>query len=213
MAKDNSDGAGGGAGIRASYLPQRHMREMQHVRRGRTQSGEPTSEGGSSALLVIDMQNYTCHKDGALFTNQSGRNFEYFWERLETVTLPKLQMLLGKCRSEGVECIYTVIECLTRDCRDNSADYRVSGLQVPKGCWDARVLKVIEPHDDEIVIPKTSCNVFVSTNIDFVLRCLGVKHLIVSGTMNLLSVCLSLSLSFLSLLSLLSLLWCNDSLV
>ena len=80
-----------------------------------------------------------------------------------------------------MEVIYTVIECLTRDCRDNSADYEVSGLVVPKGCWDAQVLQEVAPSHDDIVISKTSCNVFVSTNIDYVLRCLGVNHLVVTG--------------------------------
>jgi ureidoacrylate peracid hydrolase len=52
---------------------------------------------------------------------------------------------------------------------------------VPKGSWDARVIDEIAPAEDEIVIPKTSSSVFISTNIDYVLRNLGVRSLIIAG--------------------------------
>ena len=37
------------------------------------------------------------------------------------------------------------------------------------------------PIEDDIVLPKTSSSVFVSTHIDYILRNLGVKQIIVSG--------------------------------
>jgi ureidoacrylate peracid hydrolase len=52
---------------------------------------------------------------------------------------------------------------------------------VPKGSWDARVIEAIAPAEDEIVIPKTSSSPFLSTNIDYVLRNLGVRSLIIAG--------------------------------
>jgi ureidoacrylate peracid hydrolase len=52
---------------------------------------------------------------------------------------------------------------------------------VPKGSWDAKVLDAIAPADDEIVLPKTSSSVFISTNIDYVLRNLGVRQLALAG--------------------------------
>jgi ureidoacrylate peracid hydrolase len=39
----------------------------------------------------------------------------------------------------------------------------------------------LAPTDDEIVFPKTSSSVFISTNIDYVLRNLGTKYLIIAG--------------------------------
>jgi ureidoacrylate peracid hydrolase len=52
---------------------------------------------------------------------------------------------------------------------------------VPKGSWDAKVLEAIAPEGDEIVLPKTSSSVFISTNIDYVLRNLGVRQLVIAG--------------------------------
>jgi ureidoacrylate peracid hydrolase len=72
---------------------------------------------------------------------------------------------------------------MTWDGRDRSLDYRISGIDVPRGSWDAQVLDDIEPMEDEMIFRKTSSNVFVSTNIDYVLRNLGVRSLIVAGIM------------------------------
>ena len=52
---------------------------------------------------------------------------------------------------------------------------------MPKNSPDARVLDAIKPLDDEIVFPKTSSSVFISTNIHYILGNLGVDFLIISG--------------------------------
>jgi ureidoacrylate peracid hydrolase len=72
---------------------------------------------------------------------------------------------------------------MTRDGRDRSLDYKISGIDVPRGSWDAQVLAEISPADDEMVFRKTSSSVFISTNIDYVLRNLGVRSLIIAGMM------------------------------
>ena len=54
---------------------------------------------------------------------------------------------------------------------------------MPRGSSDAQVLAEIAPAEDEMVFRKTSSSVFVSTNIDFVLRNLEVRSLIVAGLM------------------------------
>jgi ureidoacrylate peracid hydrolase len=77
--------------------------------------------------------------------------------------------------------MYTVIESLTQDGRDRSLDYRITGFHVPRGSWDARVLDEVAPAEDEIVLPKSSSNVFVSTNIDYLLRNMAKRQLIVAG--------------------------------
>ena len=39
----------------------------------------------------------------------------------------------------------------------------------------------IAPINDEIVLPKSSSSVFISTHIDYILRNLGVKQIVLSG--------------------------------
>ena len=72
---------------------------------------------------------------------------------------------------------------MTRDGRDRSLDYKISGIDVPRDSWDAQILDEIAPGPDEMVFRKTSSSVFISTNIDYVLRNLGVRSLIVAGMM------------------------------
>ncbi len=92
-----------------------------------------------------------------------------------------MQKLQSACRDSGVEVMYTTIESLTKDGRDRSLDYKITGFNVAKGSWDGKVLDAIAPGDDEIVLSKTSSSVFISTHIDYILRNLGVRQLVISG--------------------------------
>ena len=138
-----------------------------------------------SALLFIDVQNFSAHRQGAEFDGLSAAEIDekygYYFAQLETVALPNMRRLQAACRAAGIEVMYTVIESLTRDGRDRSLDYKITGFHVPKGSWDAKVLDAIVPQADEIVLPKTSSSVFISTNIDYVLRNLGVRQLVIAG--------------------------------
>lgn len=138
-----------------------------------------------TALLFIDVQNYSAHRKGGAFADTEDGEMEerygWFFGELEERVLPNMKTLLDACRSAGVEVIYTVIESLTLDGRDNSLDYKISGFNVPRGSWDGKVLDAIAPEGDEIVLPKTSSSVFISTNLDYILRNLGVKQLVLSG--------------------------------
>jgi ureidoacrylate peracid hydrolase len=142
-------------------------------------------EPDRAALLIVDVQNFNARRDGGEFKDLSAEEIEarygWFFQKIEAETLPNMQRLIAACRRAGIEVMYTVIESLTRDGRDRSLDYRITGFNVPRGSWDAQVLDVVAPADDEIVLPKTSSNVFISTNIDYVLRNLARRQLIVAG--------------------------------
>ena len=73
------------------------------------------------------------------------------------------------------ERIFTVIEALTADARDRSLDYKISGLRVGKGAWEGQVIEALKPLPDEIVLPKGSSSVFVSTNITYAFRSAQIK--------------------------------------
>jgi ureidoacrylate peracid hydrolase len=148
-------------------------------------SREVEIDPGHAALLIVDMQNYTARRDGGEYRDLSEQEIEerfgFFFRMLDDTALPNLRRLLTVCRRGRIEVLYTIIESLTEDGRDRSLDYKISGLHVPKGSWDARVIEAIAPAEDEIVIPKTSSSPFLSTNIDYVLRNLGVRSLIIAG--------------------------------
>lgn len=63
---------------------------------------------------------------------------DYWWKRMDE-TSPKWTQLRDVCREAGVEVMYTVIQSLTADGRDQSLDYKISGFHVPPGSFDAEV--------------------------------------------------------------------------
>jgi len=138
-----------------------------------------------AALLFIDVQNFCARRDGGEFKDIPAPQFEedygWFFDKFESETLPNMQRLQGATRKAGIEVMYTTIESLTLDGRDRSLDYKITGFNVPKGSWDGKVLDAIAPGKDEMIFPKSSSSVFVSTHIDYVLRNLGVKQLALSG--------------------------------
>ena len=138
-----------------------------------------------SALLFIDVQNFSAHRDGGEFKDIPADELEkthgWFFDKFQSQTLPNMQALQATCRKAGVEVMYTTIESLTKDGRDRSLDYKITGFHVPKGSWDGKVLDAIAPDEDEIVLPKTSSSVFISTHIEYLLRNLGVSQLVLSG--------------------------------
>jgi ureidoacrylate peracid hydrolase len=138
-------------------------------------SREMPIDAAHAALLVIDVQNYCV-------TGKSGTT-EYFRQSLRDIVLPNIQRLQLACRQFGIQVLYSVIENMTRDGRDRSLDYKISGIDVPRDSWEAQVVDEIVPGEDEMVFRKTSSSVFISTNIDYVLRNLGVRSLIVVGLM------------------------------
>ncbi len=130
-----------------------------------------------AALLVIDLQKgeYNAEKVAAEPEDV------YLWERIAQTVVPNGQRLLAACRGAGVEVIYTVIECLTLDGRDRGLDYKISGIFAAKGSREAEVIDELAPLENEILIPKTSSSVFNSTNVEYVMRAMGIEYVLVMG--------------------------------
>ena len=90
-----------------------------------------------------------------------------------------MQAIQTGCRQAGIEVMYTSIESLTLDGRDQSLDYKITRFHVTKGSWDGQVIDQIAPRGNEVILTKTSYPVFISTNIDYLLRNLGFKQLVI----------------------------------
>jgi ureidoacrylate peracid hydrolase len=138
-----------------------------------------------TAILFVDVQNYNCLEDGGEYAHLSAaeknERYGYFFRTLKQSALPNMVLLQQACRKARIEVTYTIVESLTADGRDRSLDYKITGFNVPKGSADARVVRQLAPGADEILFPKTSSSVFISTNIDYVLRNLGTRYLIIAG--------------------------------
>ncbi|MDP9138020.1 MAG: cysteine hydrolase [Pseudomonadota bacterium] len=136
-------------------------------------------------VLFIDVQNFAAKRTGAEFKHLSAEELEakygWFFAELEGRVIPNMRRLQQAARTAGVEILYTTIESLTLDGRDRSLDYKISGFNVAKGSWDGKVIDEIAPEGDEIWLPKSSSSVFISTNIDYLLRNLGIRQVVIAG--------------------------------
>jgi ureidoacrylate peracid hydrolase len=130
-----------------------------------------------AALLVIDLQKGEYNAEKVAAEPEDA----YLWERIAQTVVPNGQRLLAACREAGVEVIHTVIECLTLDGRDRGLDYKISGIFAAKGSREAEVIDELAPLENEILIPKTSSSVFNSTNVEYVLRAMGIEYVLVMG--------------------------------
>jgi len=129
-------------------------------------------ERGATALLLVDMQRIWVEPGGA---------HDDYHRHLAGTVVPNQQRLLESARRAGVEVLHTLIRSLTRDGRDRSLDHKLSAIHVAPDDPAGDIIDPLAPRGDEIMLPKTSSGVFNSTNIDFVLRNLGVKFLVVAG--------------------------------
>lgn len=146
---------------------------------------EPQFRSGDTALLVIDMQYGGAHPDYGTLKRMRERGdgdiLTYYINRLQHAVIPNIQRLLHACRSVGIEVIHTRIESLTPDGRDRSLEHKRLGIHNPPGSKEGQFLDAVAPVEGEIAITKTCGGVFNGTNIEYVLRNLGVVNLIVVG--------------------------------
>jgi len=145
---------------------------------------DPELTPSEAALLVIDMQYLDAHPDYGMVAALNARGqqdvYDYYTARLRTI-VPNIQRLQAAFRGARMEVLYAVIEALTQDGRDRGAGHKRSGLFARPGSKEGQVLEELAPGPDEMVFKKTCGSVFTGTNIDFVLRNLGIRTLVLCG--------------------------------
>ena len=137
---------------------------------------------GETALLLVDMQRIWL--EPGLDPSHPERGPEhYFYRETSSRTIPHQTRLLAAARANGVEVIHTIIQSLTSDGRDRSLDHKLTPIHVGPHQPEGLPVAALAPAADEIMLPKTSSGVFNSTNIDYILKNLGVRYLVVAGIM------------------------------
>lgn len=132
----------------------------------------------NSAVVVIDMQNAFVHPNSDCRSSVSDK--AYVESAVKRATF-NIASIICAARRAGIEVMYTVVEALTKDGREISLDYKISGLQVSRNSWGARVIDQLKPNDDDIVLAKGASSVFTSTNITYLLRNLGIQQVLLVG--------------------------------
>jgi len=143
-------------------------------------------EAHVTALLVIDVQYLDAAPGHGVFADAevSGVSLQaqaYYFDTLRQTVLPNIVRLQEVFRRHRLEVIHTRIMSLTPDGRDRSSGHKRLGLHAAPGSLEAEFLPEVAPVPGEIVISKTASGVFTSTNIEYVLRNLGIRALYVAG--------------------------------
>jgi ureidoacrylate peracid hydrolase len=139
----------------------------------------------NTALLVVDMQYFDAHPDWG-----EGRTakelgvegcFDPYFAQIDDI-IPRIQRLLALFRDKEMEVIHLRVAEWTKDSRDVGWKQLVRGLIVPSDSREADPLDELAPIDDELVVSKSSSGVFPVTNLDRLLRNMGITTLIMTGT-------------------------------
>jgi len=114
-----------------------------------TLSREIAIEPKQTALLFIDMQNFAVKRNGGEYKDMPEAEFQakcgWYFQQLATKVIPNQQRLQAAARKAEIEVMYTTIESLTKDGRDRSLDYKITGFHVPKDSWDGKVIDELKP--------------------------------------------------------------------
>ena len=111
-------------------------------------------------------------------------------ERLRSIRDESLNSVT--CNDTPCEVIFTYLESLTTNNRDISLDYKLPGPLLSNTLPNVQtratfnnVEKSLRPNvtcgKGNVLIPKTSCSVFTSTNINYVLKNLNIEQLVICG--------------------------------
>lgn len=138
------------------------------------------------ALMVIDMQYLDAAEGYGVFADAERSGVpveaqEYYFKRLHHVVLPNIRRLQDTFRDLKLEVIHTRIQSLTKDGRDRSVGHQRLGLHAAPGSKEAEFLPEVAPKGDELVINKTASGVFNCTNMEYILRNMGIDSLYVCG--------------------------------
>jgi ureidoacrylate peracid hydrolase len=140
----------------------------------------------ATALLIIDVQRYLSYPDQ-----------EYYSQDSFPRAVKNIDRLIKRFRSirdtseRGCEIIFTHLQSSTKDRRDISIDYKLSGeilANIPRAGDDDGSIFWEDCRPDretgkgDIIVPKTSCSVFQSTNLHYLLSNLGeIEQLVITG--------------------------------
>jgi nicotinamidase-related amidase len=147
-----------------------------------------------TALLVVDVQYSDASADQGFnlaFDRIEPGSMDYFNERMDAVVLPTIQTLLAAFRERDMPVVYLMLGSAYRDLRDVPRRHRewIRAIEKAGGVEDifwmgnpaSAVMEEIAPLPDETIVTKTTWGAFSSSNIDTVLRELGVANLVITG--------------------------------
>ena len=153
-----------------------------------------TIDAEKSALIVVDVQRFFARPEYpfAQFFEKMvpGVTTDYF-QRVNATVVPGIQRLLACFRVRKLPIIYFAVGCHAPDGRDlpqwmrefDEVSLTLNGQRIhpPVGDPSGAIEDRVAPLPGEVVLTKSSSGPGASTNLEQVLRNLGVRSLVVCG--------------------------------
>jgi len=143
---------------------------------------------GSAAVVVVDLINWQAHRDGGSIASvrEAGQLAEadYLVQRCETLVAPTLKRVLSAARAAGVKVVHARLASRSEDFSDVVPAFRayLRAGQAADGSWSSQIIDgLYEPTDVSIV--KSASGAFNSSDLDQVLRNLGVRTVVYAGVL------------------------------
>lgn len=157
----------------SELMPGERDRVIQIYRRFHTDAKKFELKITEAAIIVIDMQNHFVDPKGGSWCPQALRQ------------IPSIKKLLSGCRKLEIPIIFTQTH-FGDDCVNifpKRAEMIRKERQLYEGTWSADIYPELKPLDnDRILKTKHTPDSFVGTDLDFILRDMGIRTLIICGT-------------------------------
>ena len=146
---------------------------------------QPTK--ANTALLLVDVQQLATPEHLAAQAVQAGLDQHAVNDALADyaqrfyAAVANCERLLAAARTAAVPCIHVKIEALSGNARDTGPAHRRLGWCYPPGSPETAFLTQTAPQPGEVVITKTVSGAFTATNLDSVLRHMGIEWLVIAG--------------------------------
>ena len=135
-------------------------------------------QASKTALIVVDVQNDFCHKDG-VFSKYRKVDLEHVEQ-----SVVNLSALIERCRQIKVSVIF--VRAIHSPWTDSSSwltRMRGSGgkMQICRqGSWGSEFYKVA-PEEGECIVTKHRYSAFFGTDLDLILKSRGIDHILLTG--------------------------------
>lgn len=139
-----------------------------------------------AALVIVDMQNATGSRQGALARKlqaEGSRVGDYRFDRIERLVLPHTLRLREYFHGLQRPVLHVTIGAALPDASDAPVHMRKLFVEFNNhlGSREHEIVDELKPLSGEHVLRKTTIGAFASTNIDSLLRALGAEQLWMCG--------------------------------
>ena len=147
----------------------------------------PRMAKSNTALLLVDIQTLATPEHLAKRAVLAGLEKEAVDRALSDYAtrfykaVDNCVRLVEAARKAQIACVHVKIEALSGNARDTGPAHRRLGWCYPPGSPETQFLDQVAPAKGEIVITKTVSGAFTATNLDSVLRHMGIQWLVIAG--------------------------------